>query len=153
MLKARILIPLALLLAGAFIAPYFLKGPDGKPLMAFVEQVDSTLSTAATRQIYYKWQDPDGIWHFGDEVPEGINAIPVHVDTAANILAPTSVPKPEADDNTKKKGLAATDDPDRVKPGLEALFNPKAAEQTLNDAKAVQEMLNERNNQLEQMTR
>ncbi|MDO6680758.1 MULTISPECIES: DUF4124 domain-containing protein [unclassified Oceanobacter] len=152
MLKARILIPLAIILVSVFMTPYFLNRSDGKPLVSMGESVDSTLSTMTTRKTYYKWQDAEGIWHFGDEVPEGVAVIPVTVDTAANILQHFDIGT-EPEIHSEARASTAADDVDRVQPGLEALFNPKAAEQALNDAKAVQGLLDAHNAQIESMTR
>ena len=59
MLKTKNIIILGVLVGGAFAFPYFMKGPDGKPLMDL--DIDTTISTEQTRQTFYKWQDGDGV--------------------------------------------------------------------------------------------
>ena len=96
----------------AVAAPYFIKGPDGKPLMSSDSEPE-LLSTEQTRQTYYKWQDSKGVWHFGDEVPEGVVAQAVGVDTAANVIQSVKVAARE--ETTEKK---RQQEPEANAPGL-----------------------------------
>ncbi|ASP37798.1 hypothetical protein CHH28_03520 [Bacterioplanes sanyensis] len=132
-----------LLLGGALMGPYLMSrylnmgsAPEMRP---------DVLSTESTRQTYFKWQDANGQWHFGDEPPEGVQVHSVNVDTAANILQPVAVAKkqPEADkkpDDAPQKTLPLpmTVDPDGVKDMMEKAEN-------------VQNLMNERNEQLKQL--
>lgn len=79
------------LLIVACIAPFFIKGPDGEPVMTLddwrVELPEAMTSwfdqpstssgvtgeSAAASKIY-KWQDEDGSWHFGNAPPEAVVA-------------------------------------------------------------------------------
>jgi hypothetical protein len=137
MLSTKSWITLGLLVGGAVALPYFMKGPDGKPLMEMVPGLDTTLSTEQTRQTYYKWKDASGVWQFGDNPPEGVHKVAINIDTAANILQPTSTPAPKQEKNTQLKA-------DVPKPGTNAIFNPAAAKQALDDAKALQGVMEDR---------
>ncbi len=148
MLKTKNLITIGILLGGALALPYFLTGPDGKPLMDMESAIDTTLSTDQTRQTYYKWQDANGVWHFGDTVPEGVKKVAVSVDTAANILSATKVPekkKPEEQRPLKKAEAPA--------PGTNAILNPEKAMQAMDDAKALQGILDDRTKTINELTR
>lgn len=137
MLSTKGWITLGLLIGGAVVLPYFLKGPDGKSLMDMVPDIDTTLSTEQTRQTYYKWKDANGIWQFGDNPPEGVHKIAVNIDTAANILQATNTPTPKPEQNAKPKAEVP-------QPGTNAIFNPAAAKQALEDAQAIQGMMEDR---------
>lgn len=65
------------------IAPLFIEGPDGKPLMtveefkAKIAQVAGLVPGVEEKQILlpapekvYKWQDAEGNWQFGDAPPD-----------------------------------------------------------------------------------
>merc|ERR1711879_192043 len=133
-------ITLGLLVGGAMALPYFLNGPDGNPLMSLEPGIDSALSTEKTRQTYYKWQDANGVWQFGDNPPEGIRKVAVNVDTAANVLQSSS-PSPSSGSTTERKSTFKGEVP---KAGTNAILNPGAAKQAINDAKALQGMMNDR---------
>lgn len=146
MLKTKNLITIGILLGGALALPYFLTGPDGKPLMDMESAIDTTLSTDQTRQTYYKWQDANGVWHFGDAVPAGVKKVAVSVDTAANILSATKVPE------KKKTEERRASSPTIPKSGTNAILNPGAAMQAMDDAKALQGILDERAKMLDELS-
>lgn len=75
-------------LGGAAIAPMFIKGPDGKPLMTLeswipkdavtlVDKVSDLTnnapiaagSSASGKQTFYKWKDEDGVWQMTQYKP------------------------------------------------------------------------------------
>ena len=76
-----------LALGGAMVAPMYIKGPNGKPLMTLedwipkdaVALVDSTTEAASEavstsgKQIFYKWKDQNGVWQMTFEPPKGID--------------------------------------------------------------------------------
>ena len=78
-----------------------------------------TVSTEQTRQTFRKWQDANGQWHLGDEVPEGVQATDIHVDTAANIIQSVPVPGREV----VNESTADREQPG-VLSGIPALLNP-----------------------------
>ncbi|WP_430460633.1 DUF4124 domain-containing protein [Thalassolituus sp. LLYu03] len=133
-----------LILAAACIAPFFIKGPNGQPLMT-LPQKDQQLSTEETRQTYYKWQDEKGQWHFGDDVPKDAKTVAVEIDTAANILQSVKMPVAEP---VKPKAKAQTT-PSAI-PGIPMTVNPAEIPKLIEDAKNVQTMVDDRARQLEQ---
>ena len=50
----------------------------------------------------YKWQDNSGQSHYGGTPPEGVNAIPVTVNTNQNVV-PSFTPKAESGEDTKEE--------------------------------------------------
>jgi hypothetical protein len=135
---------MVLLLGGALMGPYLMSrylnmGGDGTPVMRDV------ISTEQTRQTFYKWQDDNGQWHFGDEPPEGVQAKAVSVDTAANILQPVAMAKkePEKDKEEELK-------PEKTTP-LPMTVDPEGVKDMMDKAKDVQNLMNDRNEQLKQI--
>ncbi|XOV86279.1 MAG: DUF4124 domain-containing protein [Pseudomonadota bacterium] len=94
----------------ACVAPFFLKGPDGQPLMTLDDWLPADASDMATgrsggppeKVTVYKWQDENGVWQFSNdpadagaadtlELDGNINIIPsVPVGTASAAVAPVS---------------------------------------------------------------
>lgn len=84
------------LLIIACIAPLFIKGPDGEPLMTlddwkpalpgsiaslFDRSEDPRPNDTAMPQklAVYKWQDEDGQWHFANTPPDLVNAEQIEI--------------------------------------------------------------------------
>lgn len=133
-----------MILVVAMAAPYFIKGRDGKPLMAFgPEKPVDILSSAKTRQQYMKWQDENGLWHFGDEVPEGVVAQVVSVDTAANVIRSVKLPEKEPEEKEK------TDKGNTPGVPLPMTVQPEQLSQMMDDAANVQQLMNDRTKQLD----
>lgn len=130
----------------AVAAPYFIKGPDGKPLMSFDDKQE-LLSTEDTRQTYYKWQDKDGVWHFGDEVPEGVTAQAVDIDTAANVIQSVKLPDKDGEADSGKK---PQQEPAAPQPGLPMTVNPADIPKLLDDAKGVQALVDQHKKEIDQ---
>ena len=103
------------------------------------------LSTEQTRQTYYKWQDSKGVWHFGDEVPEGVVAQAVGVDTAANVIQSVKVAARE--ETTEKKRQK---EPEVNAPGLPMTVNPADIPKLLDDAKGVQALVDQHKKDIDQ---
>ena len=140
---------MVLTLAVLCILPWFIKKQDGTPLMT-LPQVDTQLSTEQTRQTFYKWQDASGNWHFGDEVPEGVTAVAVNIDTAANVVQGLRPPQPES--TATQSAPVTTPGPQSTSPlpGLPMTVNPADIPKLIDDAKNIQNLVNERARQTEQ---
>lgn len=135
-----------IVLVAAMGAPYFLKGRNGEPLMDFVNQQSSDiLSTEKTRQQYQKWQDENGVWHFGDNVPNGVKTEVVSVDTAANIIRSVTAAKNEDEKvgNKVDAGRSALPFPGTV--------SPEKVGEIMTDAQNVQQLLDDRAEQLKKL--
>ena len=90
---------MALLLVLALAGPFFIKGPDGKPLITVASLKSSisaqwkrfTVDTGRSMGIedagkvdVHRWQDENGNWHFSDEAnPEGGSEV-IQVDPYAS---------------------------------------------------------------------
>lgn len=134
------------ILVVAMAAPYFIKGRDGKPLMAFgPEQPIDILSSEKTRQQYMKWQDENGVWHFGDEVPEGVTPQVVSVDTAANVIRSVKLPEKESENDQQHSDPATPSVP------LPMTVAPEQISQMMDDAANVQQLMNDRTKQLDNL--
>ena len=74
------LVILVLFLVAALIAPFFLRGPDGQPLMTlddFIEVPSPSVSINPPQ--VYRWQDEHGVWQFGDDPPAGVEAQEIEI--------------------------------------------------------------------------
>ena len=134
MLSTKTWMMLAIVVGGAFAFPHLMKSQMGETLE---DMVDTTVSTEQTRQTYYKWQDANGSWHFGEKPPAGVQVISVNIDTAANVLTPVKLPKKE-----EVEPQVAKQEP-KIAPE-NAFMNPAAAKQAMEDAQQIQQMLNQR---------
>ena len=97
-MKFTVILFLLSILAVAIGTPYIMKkvnSDSSSGLSAYTPPA----STEQTRQTFYKWQDANGQWHFGNEAPEGVTSKEVNIDTAANILAPVATKKEDTSDN------------------------------------------------------
>lgn len=137
---------LAIVLIVMMIIPFFLKGPDGKSLLRSADEASQDiLSTEQTRQTYVKWQDKNGVWHFGDEMPEGIQGEEVKVDTAANVIRSVKpAGQPQEKDNPKTKEQT---------PSLPVplTVSPEKVSEMMDDARNVEKLMEQHTQQLEQV--
>ena len=88
------------LLLGGLVGLFFIKGPEGEPILSlsdfkpdvsipdtqalmnqvdairanFADGADADSNTASYSASYYRWQDNEGNWQFGDRPPPGVNA-------------------------------------------------------------------------------
>ncbi|OUS16820.1 hypothetical protein A9Q88_06475 [Gammaproteobacteria bacterium 50_400_T64] len=106
---------------------------------------------ASTISKVYKWRGNDGTWHFSETLPEGVTPEQViFLNSEANVIQ--GMPRPDrvtTDIAPINKQPAAEQQPPS------ANLNPyskKAIDKLLNDARGVQELMNQRNHQLEQAT-
>lgn len=141
-------------LGGLFI----LKKPDGSPWLSAKDFIPDTssLKEAIPDQIIggndgnvavYKWKDSEGNWQFSDKPPTNTNAQQVLVDTNLNRdLAPTAPVKSLTSSNSNKTGKAILIKDSSINSGV---LSPGNAATLINDAKNVQNIVDERQKQLE----
>lgn len=99
---------LIILVISAVIAPLYIKGPDGKPLMqisdllpanilprAMIEPLGITPQTSTVRasssesqSAIYRWQDEKGQWHYGDTPPAHTASESVTLQSVNTLPAP-----------------------------------------------------------------
>ena len=57
---------ITLTLIAALVAPFYIKGPSGAPLMTWDKMVEDNTPEVLVNREAYRWQDEDGRWHFSD---------------------------------------------------------------------------------------
>lgn len=126
----------------AFVAPMFIKGPDGEPIMTLSDWVPETpdvssMSPGADQsQAFYRYQDEQGNWQYTDRPPEGMQVETVEVDTRLNTMDAIEVkPRQTTASRTPAPGVAGY---------VENLQNVKQ------DAEAVQQLMDDREGQLQE---
>lgn len=87
-------IMMVLMLLGALALPFFVKGPDGQPIVTVDDMVGDGVSDAVGNGLggvvgnlapsepleLYRWQDEHGLWQFGENAPQQFTAAKVSVD-------------------------------------------------------------------------
>lgn len=131
-----------LVLAAAIIAPMFIKGPDGEPIMTISDWIPEKPDTSAlssssnTTQEFYRYQDEHGNWQYTDRPPEDANVETVEVDTSSNTIDSIEIqPKKETANPAPAPGVAGY---------VENMANVKQ------DAEAVQQLMDDREGQLQE---
>lgn len=161
----------------AMAGPFVMKGPNGQPLMDIRDLMprvsstslsgllpgDADISTATDgatqmlgKQQFYKWKDKNGVWQFSQTPPPpGIENNTVDVYPDANIIQ--SMPKDKIDSalgrtvtETVNSVTKAPESPlDDLGTGLFPTTVPlDKIPDLINQAKAVQDLMNQRGEQL-----
>ncbi len=139
----------------ALAAPFFLKGPDGQPLLTLDKakatasdslddlkgQWDDVTDSAARaagdenagKVAVHRWQDENGQWHYSNEAPVGGQAETVYVDPDINLMDPVEI---------KRRSKTRDSKPAISHPGI---ITPGRAKEALDEATGVRDQLNERN--------
>jgi len=75
---------MVLMLLGALALPFFMKGPDGQPIVTMDDMVgDSVANLVPSEPVeMYRWQDEHGVWQFGERAPEHLTAAKLTVDSS-----------------------------------------------------------------------
>lgn len=154
---------MVIVLIAALAGPFFIKGPDGRPLMTTDDVTASIasskaslarqwqrLTTGAARAAgndnagktrVYRWQDADGQWHYSDEPgPDGQSEM-MYVDPDVNRLAPPP-PAPPAPSPASDR---TTDNSDRPDIPIPLILNPGAVKGVIDETQAARDQVNERN--------
>lgn len=139
--------------------PFFMNNKDGKPMLSLPTADDLTpempdaSSLTGGERVYYKWKDKFGQWHFGDEPPEGVAVVPVSVNVNANIIQSTPVEQPEIEPVFGPEGASSAKGAYQPPGSKEEVLTLDRALNIVNEAHAVKDMMNARNQALEgQMT-
>jgi hypothetical protein len=135
-MKLTAIIFMMSVLGVAFATPYVMKRIQSGDSGVSLSQYTPPASSTQTRQTFYKWQDANGQWHFGNEAPEGVEAIPVNIDTAANILAPVATQEEKPTDSQLISPEPAIPD--------SPVVMPSQALELIDQAKQVKSMLESR---------
>lgn len=103
----------------------------------------------ATVSKVYKWRGDDGSWHFSETLPEGVSpARVIFLNSETNVIQ--GHPQP---DKVTSDIASTNDQPATPPPTQSENLNPyskKAIDKLLNDARGVQEIMDQRSRDLEQ---
>ena len=131
---------IVLVILAALIAPMFIKGPDGKPLMSLDDwkvdvpgDVGELLPDGAAEPAgpetttVYKWQDENGQWHFSNTPQDMANAETMELSSDINIMDAVAIPEDEPA-KPQQTGVGAqagvmTASPEQVKEMMETVTN------------------------------
>lgn len=97
-------------IVAAVAGPFFIKKPDGTPLLNWrdfipdnpVQSVKESIRPSAPTKMY-KWQDAKGQWQFGDQPPEGVAAQEMQVKTQINSMKTIELPEGFGEDPKPKE--------------------------------------------------
>lgn len=141
----------------ACIAPLFIKGPDGEPIMTFddwsidlPDSIDELLSTGNTEPAdpeqsqpttVYKWQDENGQWHFSSTPPDLETAETMELDGNINIMDAFEPPP-------REETTVATGDAMSPVPGL-TTATPSQIQEAMETVTNLQETIDQRKEDLD----
>ncbi|OZG74812.1 DUF4124 domain-containing protein [Hahella sp. CCB-MM4] len=116
-------------------------------------QLDKRLPEEEVVREVFKWKDSNGVWQYSDEPPpEGTAVSTLSVSNKANIIQATKIPK---DDPTTGEGQPLDISADAKKTLEEAadedVLSLDRALNIMEEAKAVRELMNARNQQLKEV--
>ncbi len=145
------------ILAAAITFPFFMDNHEGEPMLSLPSASDfippvlkpeaGSLSDAYSggERTVYKWQDEHGTWHYGDLPPENAQqpVATISVNTQTNIIQSVPVEQPaeaaSASISASSQYTAPTD---------AELLSLDRAMNILNETKAVRDVMESRNSQL-----
>ena len=144
---------------------FFIKKPDGTPWLSLddfapdTRSIKRSINDALPEQVVggglsdsvsvYKWKDAEGNWQYSDKPPEGGTAQQVLVGTDVNRdLAPVPLPSSNRTAQPQQKGKAILiKDSGGFSP---TTISPEKIPTLINDAKDVQALMNNRQQQLDE---
>lgn len=80
----------------ACVAPFFIKGPTGEPLMTLEDWIPDEMPEVRStpeETVVYKWKDENGVWQFTNEPVEGLDVEQMVLDGQINTME--SLQKPD----------------------------------------------------------
>ena len=136
---------IVLLLILAMAGPFFMRGPDGQPLMRLsdvTQRIKGWISKGpsikpGSKVEVHKWQDENGQWHYSDAAPSQNSEI-ITVDPNVNVIQATPTRQPEPVEETSAPDKPAPKE-DNVLPPI---FHP------IDETNKVKEELEQRNKEL-----
>ncbi len=142
MFLSLLIVLLIVLVAGAFFLAPDDPDDDSPALLQGLSQIRSMtegLGDEKSTTTVYKWQDTDGEWHFSNTPPpQGIASQVQTYRADTNVI---QAPRPQ-----QKPAAPAENDtpPSESGPGIPGLPSPAKAKKLLDDARAVQDLNNNR---------
>ena len=116
-------------------------------------QVDKLPEEEVVREVY-KWQDENGVWQYSDmPPPEGTQTAKLKVSNKTNIIQSFKPPQPEdTDTSTASSAISPAAKATLEEASEQDVLSFDRAANIVNEAKAVAELMNARNQQLQQIT-
>lgn len=129
----------------ACIGPFFIKGPDGEPLMTLEDlgaSVPEPPMPAAPPEpvTVYKWQDENGVWQFSNEPVEGENVETMELDGRVTVM--------ESIDTTAMQ--TSNEKPSFSVPSGLTTVAPDKVEEIMKTATELQDTVDDRKEQIDQ---
>lgn len=147
-----------LVLVLALAGPFFIKGPDGEPMLTMSDVKRTAARTGdsfkaqwrrmkgdvgraagnenAGKVKMYRWQDAQGQWHFSNEAPDGVTVEEIYVDPDASRMDPVPVTR-----RSSRSERSSTE----VAPGF---VSPLRAKEVIDEATGVRDEMEARNEQI-----
>lgn len=154
--------------------PFFLRSPNGEPYLDYREFVPSVSSikekangiintasgsssdnlppneeiqTSDGKVQVYRWQDENGVWQYSDRPPTGIDRQTISVNTNENILPSQSIA--EETENEVEEAQDNSEEGADIALPLPLTVPVNQVPQLIEDAKEIQELMNQRSEILE----
>ncbi len=127
----------------------FLKGQDTPTLI----QLDKRMPEEEVIRQVYKWKDKDGVWQYSDAPPpEGVEVATLSVSNKANIIQSTKIPKDETEAGSGQSPQISADAQKTLEDAAEEdVLSLERALNIMEEAKAVRELMNARNQHLNEI--
>lgn len=145
----------AIILIGALAIPFVMKNKQGEPMMSLPNLNDlspsaiiSNTPSLPSERTIYKWKDHNGVWHYGDQPPSDTTFSTLVVNDQTNIIQSTPVPEATAPAATTEANIAKQETYQPPKNNEDTLTLDRALN-IVDDAHAVREMMEQRNQQLD----
>jgi hypothetical protein len=163
---------LLMLLVVALAAPFVLKGPDGQPLMTLeklqkpgalsnlmesLSEVDlsfqgdeasKSASEKSGKRKVYSWRDEQGNVHYSNIAPSNSGSVKtLQVDTNTNVIKMAKPAEGQAGIMTVEEEHSPTDS----KPGMISVYTPEGTQKLIDDARAVEDKLQERQQEFDRV--
>lgn len=137
----------------ACIGPFFIKGPDGRPLMSpddLLPDTEVVPEVPATTTVY-KWQDENGKWHFSNDPKDVVDPEKqmekVEISSAdINTMDEFTVPQASASPSTTAPGGGMT-----IPSGVTSVAPDKVAEM-METVTNLQETVDQRKQDMDEAT-
>jgi len=141
------------MLCGALAVPFFINNQEGEPMLSLPKPSDLLpgagsqntrhIPAISGSQTVYKWQDKDGVWHYGDTPPTDISHVStLEVNSNTNLIQGMEVETSPAEVVTDAPQSNPVQAPEQDVLSMDRALN------ILNEAKAVKGLMEARNEQL-----
>jgi len=138
------------LLGVALGLPFFMNNKQGQPMLSLPSLSDMVPERATIRTVY-KWQDAEGVWHYGDSAPADGTYSSLEVSDQTNVIQlltdeerASLKPAPAEPANNLVANTAAP-----TPPPADGGLTLERALNLVNEAKAVRDQMNARTENLQ----